>query len=66
MENTPLQAHTPDIFKLLAHDIRWNMLQLLARSDYSGQEFVRKLKLPQNLASYHLRLLAQHGLAHER
>jgi protein-tyrosine-phosphatase len=65
-EMAQLQVHTPDLFKLLAHDIRWRILQLLARSDYSGQEFVRKLKLPQNLASYHLRLLAEHGLLHER
>src|SRR5258708_27838467 len=66
MEMAQSQVHTPDLFKLLAHDIRWSMLQMLARSDYSGQEFVRKLKLPQNLTSYHLRQLAEHGLVKER
>ena len=55
-----------EFLKLLAHDIRWNMLALLARSDYSVQEMVRVLKQPQNLVSYHLRRLHEHGLVRER
>ncbi len=56
----------PSFLKLLAHDIRWNILALLARSDYSVQEMVRLLKEPQNLVSYHLRRLHEHGLVRER
>ncbi|GHO95098.1 ArsR family transcriptional regulator [Reticulibacter mediterranei] len=56
----------PEFFKVLAHEIRWRLLQLLARSDYSGQELVRLLSQPQNLVSYHLRLLAEHHLVRER
>lgn len=56
----------PPLLKLLAHDIRWNLLALLARSDYSGQEMMRLLKQPQNLLSYHLRQLHTHGLVTER
>ena len=56
----------PSFLKLLAHDIRWNMIALLARSDYSVQEMVRILKQPQNLVSYHLRRLHEHGLVRER
>jgi protein-tyrosine-phosphatase/DNA-binding transcriptional ArsR family regulator len=59
-------VHSPDFFKLLAHDLRWRLLQLLARSDYSGQELVRLLQQPQNLVSYHLRLLAEKHLIAER
>ncbi|MBE3558604.1 MAG: ArsR family transcriptional regulator [Ktedonobacteraceae bacterium] len=57
---------SPEFFKLLAHDIRWTMLTLLARSDYNGQELVRALRLPPNLVSYHLRLLAEQHLVTER
>lgn len=57
---------SPDLFKLLAHDIRWNIVKFLTHSDYSGQELVRLLKQPQNLVSYHLRLLAEQRLVTER
>lgn len=65
--NTSLPAlRSPDIFKLLAHDVRWAILTLLARSDYRGQELVHLLKQPQNLISYHLRLLHEQNLVGER
>ncbi|WP_236065134.1 arsenate reductase/protein-tyrosine-phosphatase family protein [Reticulibacter mediterranei] len=60
------REQAPEFFKMLAHEIRWRLLQLLARSDYSGQELVRLLSQPQNLVSYHLRLLAEHHLVKER
>jgi ArsR family transcriptional regulator, arsenate/arsenite/antimonite-responsive transcriptional repressor / arsenate reductase (thioredoxin) len=60
------REQAPAFFKMLAHDIRWRLLQLLTRSDYSGQELVRLLSQPQNLVSYHLRLLAEHHLVKER
>jgi protein-tyrosine-phosphatase/DNA-binding transcriptional ArsR family regulator len=67
MNSTSLPpVNAPDFFKLLAHDIRWSILQFLAHSDYSGQELVRRLKQPQNLVSYHLRLLAEKHVVTER
>ena len=55
----------PDFLKLLAHDLRWKILTLLARSDYTGQELVRLLGQPQNLVSYHLRKLHGQHLVRE-
>lgn len=55
----------PDFLKLLAHEVRWQILTQLARSDYRGLELVQRLKLPQNLISYHLRQLALHHLVSE-
>lgn len=52
--------------KLLAHDLRWQMLTMLARSDYCGRELVRLLGQPQNLISYHLRQLHDQALVTER
>lgn len=59
-------VHSPELFRVLAHDIRWAILTLLAKSDYNGQELIRALKQPQNLISYHLRLLAEQHLVTER
>ena len=42
---------------ILAHEIRWKLLALLARSDYCVQELVGFLHQSQNLFSYHLRRL---------
>lgn len=66
MDDTLVPVRLPALLKLLAHDIRWNLLALLSRSDYSGQEMMRLLKQPQNLLSYHLRQLHTHGLVSER
>lgn len=56
----------PAFLKVLAHDLRWQILRELSRSDYRGLELVERLKQPQNLISYHLRLLATHHLVSER
>jgi protein-tyrosine-phosphatase len=56
----------PEFLKLLAHELRWNILTLLARSDYRGLEIVHLLNQPQNLISYHLRQLSTHHLVNER
>lgn len=56
----------PEFLKLLAHEVRWNILALLARSDYRVQEIVQQLKQPQNLVSYHLRLLSEQHVVTER
>jgi protein-tyrosine-phosphatase len=59
-------SQPPPFLKLLAHDLRWQMLALLARSDYCGRELVRLLGQPQNLVSYHLRQLHDQALVTER
>ena len=56
----------PSVFKLLGHEIRWNIVTLLTHSDYCGQELVRLLRQPQNLLSYHLQLLHTQGVITER
>lgn len=56
----------PRILKLLAHEIRWNLLLLLACSDYTVQELVRLVGQPQNLVSYHLRQLRELAVVTER
>lgn len=56
----------PDVFKLAGHPVRWNLLMCLARSDERVQDLVARLQLPQNLISYHLRLLRDGSLVHER
>lgn len=56
----------PHFLKLLAHDIRWKILVLLAHSDHRVQELVRLLDQPQNLVSYHLRQLRNRSIITER
>ena len=57
----------PHFLKLLAHDIRWKLLVLLARSDYCVQDLVHLVQQPQNLVSYHLRQLrGQHLVTEHR
>lgn len=58
--------HPPRILKLLAHEVRWQLLLLLARSDYTVQELVRLVDQPQNLVSYHLRQLRECAVVTER
>ena len=65
MDDTLTSESVLDFLKLLAHDLRWKILTLLARSDYNGQEFMRLLGQPQNLVSYHLRKLHEQHLVHE-
>lgn len=56
----------PSILKLMAHKVRWNLLQLLVESDYRIQDLVMLLHLPQNLVSCHLRLLREWQMITER
>ena len=56
----------PDFLKILAHDLRWQLLSTLTESDRRVQELVETLQRPQNLISYHLRQLRTHHLVHER
>jgi len=52
--------------KLLAHELRWRLLQTLAHSDRRVQDLVALLGQPQNLVSYHLGRLRQQALVRER
>lgn len=66
MQLTLSAVQPPPFFKLLAHDIRWKILVLLARSDYSVHDLVQLIEQPQNLVSYHLRQLRGQHLVTER
>ena len=65
MDGTLASESVPDFLKLLAHDLRWKIVTLLARGDHNGQEFMRLLGQPQNLISYHLRKLHEQRLVRE-
>jgi protein-tyrosine-phosphatase len=55
-------APPPEFVRLLAHPLRWKLLTALADSDYRVRELVALVDQPQNLVSYHLRLLRSGGL----
>src|SRR5687768_16727964 len=52
----------PALVRLAAHPLRWRLLTELADSDYRVRELVTLVGEPQNLVSYHLRLLRDGGL----
>ena len=52
--------------KLLGHNIRWQILLVLARSDFRVEELVNQIKQPHNLISYHLKLLRLQRLVTQR
>lgn len=54
-----------DLLKMLAHDLRWQLVGALAYSDRRVQELVDLVGRPTNLVSYHLRQLREHHLVHE-
>ncbi|WP_020579333.1 ArsR family transcriptional regulator [Actinopolymorpha alba] len=57
------QASAPPAFvRLAAHPLRWRLLTELANSDHRVRELAAQVNQPQNLVSYHLRLLRDGGL----
>src|SRR3954451_22651515 len=61
--SAPGQVTAPPTFvRLAAHPLRWRLLAELADSDYRVRELVARVDQPQNLVSYHLRLLRDGGL----
>ncbi|MEU4423372.1 ArsR family transcriptional regulator [Actinoplanes sp. NPDC024001] len=52
----------PAFLRLAAHPLRWRLLTELATSDQRVRDLVALSGEPQNLVSYHLRLLRQAGL----
>ncbi len=57
-----LTRAAPAFVRLAAHPLRWRLLTELADSDYRVRELVTLVGEPQNLVSYHLRLLRDGGL----
>lgn len=55
-------AGPPVFLQLIAHPLRWQLLGELADGDLRVRELVARLGQPQNLVSYHLRLLREGGL----
>jgi protein-tyrosine-phosphatase/DNA-binding transcriptional ArsR family regulator len=57
-------GHTtpPAFVRLAAHPLRWQLLTELAAGDLRVRELVSRVDQPQNLISYHLRLLRTGGL----
>ena len=55
-------AVPPAFVRLVANPLRWQLLTTLADGDYRVRELVTRVGQPQNLVSYHLRLLRGSGL----
>jgi thioredoxin type arsenate reductase len=55
----------PLLLTLLGNDIRWKLISLLVKSDFSVGELQRKVRGQQNLISYHLRRLKKAKLVRE-
>ncbi|MEX2080644.1 MAG: ArsR family transcriptional regulator [Dehalococcoidia bacterium] len=56
----------PRFVGLAAHPVRWRMMTQLAKSDFRVRELVTLVGEPQNLVSYHLRLLREGGFVTAR
>src|SRR6478752_9941112 len=52
----------PRFLRLGGHPLRWRLLTELAHSDLRVRELVDRVGEPQNLVSYHLRVLRTGGL----
>jgi len=63
---TVASESAPEVLGLLGHDLRWRLVQALARSDRRVNELVDRTRERQNLVSYHLGLLKRAGLVRER
>jgi protein-tyrosine-phosphatase/DNA-binding transcriptional ArsR family regulator len=55
-------SQAPALVRLAGHPLRWQLLAELAHSDLRVRELVTLVGQPQNLVSYHLRLLRDGGL----
>ncbi len=60
------RAEPPPFIRLAANPLRWHLLTELAVSDRRVRELVERTGEPQNLVSYHLRLLKDAGLVTAR
>lgn len=57
-----MNGEVPAFVRLAAHPVRWRLLTELAGTDLRVRELVARVGEPQNLVSYHLRLLRDGGL----
>jgi ArsR family transcriptional regulator, arsenate/arsenite/antimonite-responsive transcriptional repressor / arsenate reductase (thioredoxin) len=57
-----VSGQAPAFVRLAAHPLRWQLLTTLAGGDLRVRELVALVDQPQNLVSYHLRLLRDGGL----
>ena len=64
--NLVIATQPPDLLKMLAHELRWQILSALSFSDLRVGELIQHLEQPANLVSYHLKLLRQSGLVTSR
>jgi ArsR family transcriptional regulator, arsenate/arsenite/antimonite-responsive transcriptional repressor / arsenate reductase (thioredoxin) len=62
----PGSESPPGYLGLVAHPLRWRLLQELAASDRAVRELTQLVGEPQNLVSYHLRQLRDGGLVSAR
>ena len=60
------RAVVPPLMRMASHPLRWALLSELARGDHRVRELAAALDDPQNLVSYHLRLLRSAGLVGAR
>jgi ArsR family transcriptional regulator, arsenate/arsenite/antimonite-responsive transcriptional repressor / arsenate reductase (thioredoxin) len=62
----PTTDAPPAFMQLTSHPVRWRLLHELVRSDRAVHELTELVGEPQNLVSYHLRLLRDGGLVRAR
>jgi protein-tyrosine-phosphatase/DNA-binding transcriptional ArsR family regulator len=60
------RAEVPRLMQMASHPVRWALLAELAASDRRVRELAAAVGEPQNLVSYHLRLLRSAGLVDAR
>ncbi|OMB93559.1 ArsR family transcriptional regulator [Mycobacterium colombiense] len=60
------RADVPVLMQMAAHPLRWALLTELAAGDHRVRELAAAVGEPQNLVSYHLRLLRSAGLVDAR
>jgi protein-tyrosine-phosphatase/DNA-binding transcriptional ArsR family regulator len=63
---TAVVSDPPEFVRLAAHPLRWRLLRELVQSDRAVRELTELVDEPQNLVSYHLRLLRDGGLVTAR
>jgi protein-tyrosine-phosphatase/DNA-binding transcriptional ArsR family regulator len=60
------RAAVPPLMQMASHPLRWALLTTLASGDHRVRELAAAVGEPQNLVSYHLRLLRSAGLIDAR
>ena len=66
MKAAPVTGEQNQVMKLLAHDLRWWLVEELALTDRRVHELGEKANQAQNLVSYHLAQLRRAGVVRER